>query len=150
MVSLIENEIKEDILPLSKSNIKPRLRMITLYSIGQHKGYLVTGTGNKSEVTMGYFTKWGDGAYDFNPIADLTAGEVISMGKALGVPDEILEKKPSAGLWAGQTDEEEMGITYATIDKYILHGEGSVEDIEKIENAYRRTQHKREMPKVYK
>lgn len=149
IVDTLEIAEGEELMAMAKSNIKPRLRMITLYTLGQHKRYLVAGTGNKSEATMGYFTKWGDGACDFNPIADLTVTEVLAMGKVLGIPDEILQKKSSAGLWVGQTDEEEMGITYAAIDKYILNGEGNREDIIKIENIHKKTQHKREMPIQY-
>jgi NAD+ synthase len=134
---------------LSLSNIKPRLRMTTLYAIGQRKGYLVAGTGNKSEGTMGYFTKWGDGAYDFNPIADLTVTEVRLLGEYLGVPAEILYKAPSAGLWEGQTDEEEMGVTYQEIDEYILTGTTNERAKQIIEAQYQKTEHKRNLPLNY-
>lgn len=98
---------------------------------------------------MGYFTKWGDGAYDINPIADLTVTELFVMGKVLGVPDCIIDKAPSAGLWEGQTDETEMGISYAAIDKYLLEGTGTERDIEKIVTTYKKTEHKRGLPKCY-
>ncbi|MBO4479900.1 MAG: NAD(+) synthase, partial [Clostridia bacterium] len=101
------------------SNIAPRLRMTTLYAIGAEKGYLVAGTGNASERYMGYFTKWGDGACDFNAIADLTATEVFEFLRYLGAPDHVVTKAPSAGLFEGQTDESEMGVTYAEIDAYL-------------------------------
>ena len=104
------------------SNIAPRLRMTTLYAIGAERGYLVAGTGNKSERYMGYFTKWGDGACDFNPIADLSATEVFDFLRFLGAPDHVVTKAPSAGLFEGQTDESEMGVTYAEIDAF-LRGE---------------------------
>ena len=112
----------EPLSPLSGAsgmNINPRLRMTTLYALAQSKGCLVAGTGNRSERYMGYFTKWGDGAFDFNPIADLTATEIFDFLRYLGAPPEIIEKAPSAGLFEGQTDEKEMGVTYAAIDEYL-------------------------------
>ncbi|PLS19530.1 NAD(+) synthase [Bacillus sp. M6-12] len=134
---------------LSLSNIKPRLRMTTLYAIAQQKGYLVAGTGNRSESTMGYFTKWGDGAHDFNPIADLTVTEVRILGDYLGVPHDILYKAPSAGLWVGQTDEEEMGVTYQEIDEYLLTGDTNERAKGIISEHYKKTKHKRQMPLKY-
>lgn len=130
-------------------NINPRLRMITLYAVGQSLGYLVAGTGNRSEATMGYFTKWGDGAHDFNPIADLTVTEIYDFLRFLGAPQVIIDKAPSAGLYEGQTDEGEMGITYAVIDKYLLEGKGEPAEVAKIEGAYARSAHKRSMPITY-
>ncbi len=131
------------------NNINPRLRMTTLYTIGQTLGYLVAGTGNKSEAYMGYFTKWGDGAYDFNPIADLSATEVFEFLRYLNAPKEIVEKAPSAGLFEGQTDEAEMGVSYAAIDKFIEKGEGEVKDIEIINKYHNASEHKRRMPATY-
>lgn len=139
----------DNISSLALANINPRLRMTTLYAVAQSKGYLVAGTGNKSEITMGYFTKWGDGACDFNPIADLTVTEVYEYLRFLGAPDVIINKPPSAGLWEGQTDEAEMGITYREIDEYLLNGKASPEVIEKVQAAFNRTQHKRMLPKKY-
>ena len=131
------------------SNIAPRLRMTTLYAIGAEKGYLVAGTGNKSERYMGYFTKFGDGGCDFNPIADLTATEVFDFLRYLGAPDHVVEKAPSAGLFEGQTDESEMGVTYAEIDAF-LAGE-PVRDEAKaiIERYHRASLHKMTMPKTF-
>ncbi len=126
----------------ASANIAPRLRMTTLYTIAQSRGCLVAGTGNRSEAYMGYFTKWGDGAYDLNPIADLTVTEIYEFLQFLGAPEEIITKAPSAGLYDGQTDEAEMGISYAAIDKYLLTGEGDKQDIDKIESAHRRSLHK--------
>ena len=123
-------------------NIAPRLRMTTLYTIAQSRSALVAGTGNRSEGYMGYFTKWGDGAYDFNPIADLTVTEIYEVLRFLDAPKEIIEKAPSAGLYDGQTDEQEMGISYAAIDRYLLNGEGEREEIERIEAAHKRSLHK--------
>ena len=98
---------------------------------------------------MGYFTKWGDGACDFNPIADLTASEIFEFLKYLGAPESIITKAPSAGLWDGQTDEEEMGLTYAQLDRYILTGEADKDVKAKVDAANRRTAHKRRMPLWY-
>ena len=135
--------------PLAMSNLNPRLRMSALYAIGQAKGYLVAGTGNKSENFMGYFTKWGDGAYDFNPIGDLTVTEIYEFLTMLQCPVEIIEKPPSAGLFDGQTDEAEMGVTYQAIDQYITSGDGDGEDLRRIKKANANTEHKRKPAKVY-
>lgn len=130
-------------------NIAPRLRMTTLYAIGAAEGLLVAGTGNRSERYMGYFTKWGDGACDFNPIADLTAGEVFEFLRYLGAPEEIINKAPSAGLYEGQTDEADMGVTYAAIDEYIMNGNAHAADAEIIRRYHSGSEHKRRMPLLY-
>ncbi|HQC55252.1 MAG TPA: NAD(+) synthase [Clostridia bacterium] len=134
---------------IAYQNINPRLRMITLYNYGQRKGYLVAGTGNKSERTMGYFTKWGDGAYDFNPIGDMTATEIFKMLKYLDCPQNIIDKAPSAGLYEGQTDENDFGVTYKELDTYILTGNATDRVKEIVDKAYNRTKHKRENPRIY-
>ena len=131
------------------SNIAPRLRMTTLYAIGAEKGYLVAGTGNASERYMGYFTKWGDGACDFNPIADLTATEVFAFLRYLGAPDHVVTKAPSAGLFEGQTDESEMGVTYAEIDAYLRGEEVSDEAKKIIERYHKSSLHKMALPPVF-
>lgn len=130
-------------------NIAPRLRMTTLYAIGQTKNYLVCGTGNRSEAHMGYFTKWGDGAYDLNPISDLTVTEIFEFLRYLNAPKSIIEKAPSAGLFEGQTDEAEMGITYREIDCYIQTGECSEDKKAKIDKAHKSSEHKRNLPHCY-
>lgn len=124
------------------TNIAPRLRMTTLYAIGAAEGRLVAGTGNRSERFMGYFTKWGDGGCDFNPISDLVVGEVYEFLRYLGAPMSIIEKAPSAGLFEGQTDEMEMGVTYRAIDEYILTGKAADDDREIIERYHSRSLHK--------
>ena len=131
------------------SNIAPRLRMTTLYAIGAEKGYLVAGTGNASERYMGYFTKWGDGACDFNPIADLTASEVFEFLRYLGAPDHVVTKAPSAGLFEGQTDESEMGVTYAEIDAYLRGEKVSAEAQKIIERYHASSLHKMVLPPIY-
>lgn len=138
-----------EITQQASKNIAPRLRMTTLYAIGQSKNYLVAGTGNKSERYMGYFTKWGDGAFDLNPIADLTVTEIYEFLKFLDAPENIIKKAPSAGLFEGQTDEAEMGVTYKEIDEYISTGKGTKEAIVKIERAHKISEHKRRMPDIY-
>ncbi len=138
--ALSPEEVKPDDLALA--NIKPRLRMITLYYYAQKNNYLVIGTGNKVELTVGYFTKWGDGGVDLLPIGDLLKGEVYALARYLGVPDYILSKPPSAGLWAGQTDEGEMGITYKELDLYLATGQGSEKVKEFVEKAKERNAHK--------
>ena len=125
------------------SNIAPRLRMTTLYAIGASENRLVAGTGNRSERYMGYFTKWGDGACDFNPIADLLVYEIYEFLEYLGAPESIIKKAPSAGLFDGQTDESEMGVSYAAIDRYIMTGEATDHDREIIERFHSRSEHKR-------
>lgn len=99
----------------AKTNISPRLRMLTLYAISQSLGYLVAGTGNASERFIGWFTKWGDGACDINPIAHLTCTEVIKLGDYLGLPYELVHKTPADGL-TGKSDEENFGFTYQELD----------------------------------
>ncbi len=134
---------------MALANIAPRLRMTTLYTIAAAEGRLVAGTGNRSETYMGYFTKHGDGASDFNPIYDLTVTEIYEFLRYLGAPASIIEKAPSGGLFDGQTDEAEMGITYASIDKFLLEGETSAEDMEIINRYHSRSEHKRRMPAVF-
>ena len=129
-------------------NINPRLRMTALYAAAAVRGALVAGTSNRSEAHMGYFTKWGDGAYDFNPIADLTTSEIYEFLKHLGAPEVFWTKAPSAGLFPGQTDEDDMGVTYAEIDKYLLTGETGPK-FHKIEAAHKATAHKRIPIKKY-
>ena len=133
----------------SIANIAPRLRMTTLYAVAGSENRLVAGTGNRSERYMGYFTKWGDGACDFNPIADLTVGEVYEFLEFLHAPRSIIDKAPSAGLFEGQTDEQEMGVSYAAVDEYILHGTGTEKDIAVIERYHSRSAHKLRLPPVF-
>jgi len=132
----------------ASTNINPRLRMAALYAVAATRNALVAGTGNRSETHMGYFTKWGDGGCDFNPIADLTVTEIYEFLQHLGAPQIFWTKAPSAGLFEGQTDEEEMGVSYAEIDKYLLVGEIGP-NIDKIEQAHKISNHKRVPVKKY-
>ena len=131
------------------ANLAPRLRMLSLYAVAASENRLVAGTGNRSEAYMGYFTKWGDGAYDFNPIADLTVTEIYEFLRYLKAPQAIIDKAPSAGLFEGQTDEQEMGVTYAAIDKFLLTGEANERDKAIIDRFHARSEHKRTGAAVY-
>lgn len=104
---------------LAYANLKPRLRMMILYYFANLNHYLVVGTGNKSEIQVGYFTKYGDSGVDLLPLGDFLKTEVIELARLLNVPRVIIDKPPSAGLWSGQTDELEMGVTYAELDNYL-------------------------------
>ena len=131
------------------SNIAPRLRMLTLYAVAAAENRLVAGTGNKSEAYVGYFTKWGDGAHDFNPIADLTVTEIYEFLHYLDAPKCVIEKAPSAALFDGQTDETEMGVTYGELDAY-LSGKAIEEEKKKIiERMHKASEHKRTGISVY-
>ncbi|MDO8886662.1 NAD(+) synthase [Candidatus Oleimmundimicrobium sp.] len=127
---------------LALANIKPRLRMTTLYYFANLFDYLVVGTSNKSEWMIGYFTKYGDGGADIVPLGNLLKTEVRELAVYLGVSQEIIDKPPSAGLWEEQTDEEEIGITYNELDA-CLSGQKS---IEKVDLMIKRSEHKRALP----
>ncbi len=99
------------------ANLKPRLRMMTLYHYAGIKQYLVAGTSNKSEITVGYFTKFGDGGADLLPLGDMLKSQVWAMATQLGLPEAIINKPPSAGLMPGQTDEGELNISYDELDQ---------------------------------
>ena len=131
------------------ANIAPRLRMLSLYTIATSENRLVAGTGNRSEIYLGYFTKFGDGGYDINPIADLTCTEVFDFLRFLGAPQAIIDKPPSAGLFDGQTDEAELGITYERIDKFLHTGEAVPADRAIIDRYHSTSAHKRRMPLMY-
>ena len=131
------------------SNIAPRLRMIAIYAIANSENRLVAGTSNRSERYTGYFTKWGDAACDFNPIADLTCTEVLEFLRYLDAPISIIEKAPSAGLVEGQTDEAEMGVTYASLDNFLMTGQVSAQDDAIINRLHSVSHHKRKPPVLY-
>ena len=130
-------------------NIAPRLRMTTLYAIAASEGRLVAGTGNRSEAYVGYFTKWGDGAHDFNPIGDLTVTEIFEFLRYLDAPACIIDKAPSAGLFDGQTDEDEMGFKYAELDELLLTGSTNEKAAAIIERMHRGSEHKRRPIRTY-
>lgn len=131
-------------------NVKPRLRMITLYSIAQSLGYLVIGTGNLCEAMVGYTTKWGDSAFDFNPLANFTVNEVFRIGYFLGVPEQILKRAPNDGL-GGQTDEEKLGVKYSQIEEMIETGDTENKEAKEIIlKKFNSSKHKREPVPTYK
>jgi NAD+ synthase len=141
-------ETTEDLkarLPLA--NVKPRLRMTALYFVANTLNYMVAGTGNLSELSIGYFTKYGDGGVDLLPIGDLLKSEVRAAARELGVPESVIDKPPSAGLWLGQTDEAEMGFTYAELENYLTNGAERVSPAlaMRIERLMRTSEHKRAM-----
>jgi len=145
------------------ANIKARCRMVVLYHLAGTEGLLVLGTSNKTELLTGYFTKFGDGAADLEPIGDLYKTEVRELAKQLGIPERVCAKAPSAGLWKGQTAEGEMGITYDRLDS-ILSGmemglgeedisdraETTVGEVERVARMVRLSSHKRKFPPAVK
>ena len=140
---------------LAAANIKPRLRMTTLYYLAQTNNYLVLGSGNRTELMVGYFTKYGDGGADLLPLGSLYKTEVWDLARDLGVPPRVVERAPSAGLWPGQTDEEELGITYRELDR-ILQAMASGETrgiqaaaLEKVEKMIASSAHKRAVPPIF-
>lgn len=147
--NLKENDLfKEESLRITDANLRARLRMSTIYAIANNLGYLVVGTDNAAELYTGYFTKYGDGGVDILPIANISKAEVYEWAEVLGVPQSLIEKKPSAGLWEGQTDENEMGTTYNMIDA-VTEGRVSEvpqKDLDIIERLHRVSEHKRTTP----
>jgi NAD+ synthase len=135
---------------LAVANVKPRLRMTALYFAANELNYLVAGTGNRSEIAVGYFTKYGDGGVDLLPLGNLLKDEVRALARELGVPRAIVDKAPSAGLWPGQTDEAEMGFTYPELEAYLTGGPSAVAPpvALRIERSIRASAHKRRMPPV--
>jgi NAD+ synthase len=133
-----------------EANVKPRLRMASLYFIANALNYIVVGTGNRSEMLLGYFTKYGDGGVDVLPIGGLLKSEVRALARELGVPEKVINKPPSAGLWVGQTDEAEMGFTYDALEQYLAKGPSAVPAnvAARIEQLRAVSEHKRLPPQV--
>jgi NAD+ synthase len=131
---------------LASANIRPRLRMTALYAEAAVRGALVVGTGNRDELAVGYFTKYGDGGVDLLPLGSCTKGEVWELGRVLGIPQRVIDRVPTAGLWQGQTDEGELGFTYADLDRYLLTGEATDALRDRVEALGRAARHKLEMP----
>jgi NAD+ synthase len=132
----------------AEANIKPRLRMNVLYYIAAKLNYLVVGTSNKVELSVGYFSKYGDGGVDLMPLANLLKKDVNELARHLGIPEKIITKPPSGGLWSGQTDEGEMGITYTELDRYLATGQAAEGIRRKIDGMVRLSAHKRALPAV--
>lgn len=137
------------------ANLKVRLRMATLYYFANKLDYLVVGTSNKSEYCVGYFTKYGDGAVDLMPLADIYKTELRKLAEYLHVPEEIINKPPSADLWEGQTDEGELGITYKELDEILknLTEKKKLADTPPkkiVERIIQKSIHKRLSPPIFK
>jgi NAD+ synthase len=139
---------EKSLAQLAQANLKARLRMTTLYYNANQLKYLVVGSGNRSEMTVGYFTKHGDSGVDILPLGNLVKKEVRELARFLKIPREIIEKAPSAGLWAGQTDEAEMGFTYEALDDYILTGKAPEALKKRIEEMRAASTHKSTTPPV--
>lgn len=133
---------------MAASNIKPRLRMLTLYYYAQNNGYMVLSGSNRSEFMTGYFTKYGDSGADLMPLLNLYKTEIFEMAKVLGVPDVIINKKPSAGLWEGQTDEDEFGFTYEELDNYLMNN-SETNSKNLIDKKIKQSEHKRKFAKSF-
>lgn len=139
----------EEVDPLAASNVKARMRMVTLYYYAQKRDMLVIGSSNRSEFMTGYFTKYGDSASDILPLASLYKTEIYELAKALGIPKRIQEKSPSAGLFKGQTDEEDLGITYDELDQYLITGNKDARVRDRVETLKRNSAHKRVFAPIF-
>ena len=133
---------------LALANMKPRLRMTLLYFYANLNNYLVVGTDNRSELKLGYFTKFGDGGIDIAPLGNLVKLEVRALARKMGIDQKIITKAPSAGLWDGQSDEDEIGLSYREIDYYIVDGQAEPEVEEKVEAIAAKNKHKLELPAI--
>jgi len=155
----VDNEIAKN--KLAVGNAMARFRMLLLYGYANHKNYLVLGTSNKTEIMVGYFTKYGDGGADFEPFGGLYKTHIRMLARYLDIPKEIIEKPPSAGLWEGQTDEGELGISFELLDKILLglkrkypkeqimkELEIDAVTVEKVQMMIKKTEHKRKMPPI--
>jgi len=142
-------QLPKDASRLALANIKPRLRMIAVYAEAALHNALVLGTGNRAELEIGYFTKFGDGGVDLEPIGGYLKREVRQLARELGVPAHVIERQPSAGLWEGQTDETEMGMSYAELDEYLATGKGSPVVSGLVETLRQQSAHKRRPPLIF-
>ena len=163
MITAFKSSIDEEMLEkqLVIGNAMARSRMILLYAYANYLNYLVLGTSNKTEILVGYITKYGDGGVDFEPYGGLYKTHIRTLARHLDIPEDIITKPPSAGLWEGQTDEGELGITYELLDKILLgfEMEMSLEEIaieldinisivQKVVRMVKKSEHKRHMPPV--
>jgi NAD+ synthase len=155
-----DSEIETDPLKTAVGNVRVRVRAVLNYFAANQRDALVLGTGNRSEAQVGYYTKYGDGAVDCHPIANLYKGQVRQLAKHLGVEDDLAEKTASAEMWSGQTDEEELGMDYPTLDSVLaLHIDGPLSKsatareigvpesiIDEVRDLHAASEHKRNMP----
>jgi NAD+ synthase len=149
-------------VPIAEANLKPRIRMTLNYVTSNADLRLVLGTGNKTELLMGYFTKYGDGGVDALPIGSLYKTQVFQLARYVEIPDRIISKAPSAGLWLGQTDEDDLGLSYDLLDRILLElidNEKTVKEtarllgvepqrVQEISDQVHRAKHKRHAPLV--
>jgi NAD+ synthase len=154
------DDIESDALTTAVGNVRVRTRGVLNYFVANYENRLVLGTGNRSEALAGYFTKYGDQAVDCNPIGTLYKRQVRQLARHVGVPDDLVEKTPTAGMWVGQTDEGEMGLGYDTLDAVLaLHVDGPLSKsatarelaideavVETVDGLVARSEHKRHMP----
>jgi NAD+ synthase len=145
---------------IASGNLRVRTRMLALYTFAHNNDGLVLGTGNRTEILLGYFTKYGDGGSDLLPIGNLYKTQVWEMAKLSGLPSHIIEKVPSAGLWDGQTDEKEIGVTYSEIDRILCgHFDLKVDweslikmygqtKVDRVKELHTQSEHKRRMPDI--
>ncbi len=159
VLDIFRQKLGGDVEDHAFGNVKARARMTVLYYHGQIRDYLVMGTGNKSELLMGYFTKYGDGGVDYQPLGDLYKTQVRSLAADIGLPAKFIEKPPSANLLPGQTDEDDMGIAYEDLDRILLGieigmGDGDIEErtglpgaeVARVRGIVTATKHKRRIP----
>jgi len=145
---LPDDKVEPGLSRLVEGNLKARLRMLTLYYFANRLKYVVAGASNRSELATGYFTKYGDGGVDIMPLGGLVKGQVRELARLLGIPQGIIDKPPSAGLWPGQTDEDELGLRYEELDHYLLTGKANSQLRQKIESMVAAAQHKRLPPSI--
>ena len=145
---LPDNGVDPNVSRVAKGNLKARLRMLTLYYFANQLNYMVAGSGNWSELSVGYFTKYGDGGVDIMPLGNLVKGQVRELARFLGIPQPIIDKPPSAGLWEGQTDEGELGLSYEELDCYLVTDQANAELRGRIESMIAASNHKRQPPPI--
>jgi len=150
----IKNQAKRN---MAVANLKPRLRMTILYYFANKLNYLVVGTDNKTELMIGYFTKYGDGGADILPLANIFKKDIKKLAKSLNIPKEIINRKPSAGLWKKQTDEKEIGISYNELDEILEKidknkslATSNKKKVAKIKHMISSSEHKRKTPPILK
>ncbi len=144
----LNSEGEADADRVARANLKARLRMLTLYFHANQFRYLVVGPGNRSELAVGYFTKYGDGGVDILPLGNMVKSQVRELASLLNIPQEIIDKPPSAGLWHGQTDEDELGYSYDELDRLLTGGEVPGMVREKIEQMIASNRHKLNLPPI--
>jgi NAD+ synthase len=143
LILKIEKETNKQITKISRENVAVRLRMVTLYALGQSMNKLVLGTTNKSEYYTGYYTKWGDGGVDVHVLIHLLKTEVYKASRIYNIPEVFINKKPSAGLTKNQTDEDDLGLTYEELDNFLLGEKVSERVSERAKELHAKTNHKR-------